>query len=119
MNRLWLTMLSTLGVCALLASDASAQNIITGPPGNYLRPGANVPFDGMPYSHRYGYFGTSPGISFASGMNRQQFEYLEYLDRVDRAIKFGYPLPKPYELTATEPRPRKRVRFGFGILFGR
>jgi hypothetical protein len=57
-----------------------------------LQPGAVIPHDGQPFSHRYGFFaGASP--YFAANYN--QFEYLDYLDRLDRAERFGYRLPTP------------------------
>jgi hypothetical protein len=56
-----------------------------------LQPGAVIPHDGLPFSHRYGFFaGSGPSYS-----NFNQLEYLDYLDRLDRAERFGYRLPTP------------------------
>jgi hypothetical protein len=59
-------------------------------PDRGVEVGAVAPYGGAPFSHRYN-FGTD--IDFVPGMPADKFAYLEYLDRVDRAIKFGYPIP--------------------------
>lgn len=70
-----------------------------------LQPGAVIPHDGLPFSHRYGYFaGSGPSYS-----NFNQLEYLDYLDRLDRAERFGYRIPTPPAfLTAPRCRPCER-----------
>lgn len=55
-----------------------------------LRPGVYVPYEGAPFSHRYFY---ETGSMLYYGFNTRNFSYLEYLDRVDRAEKFGYRIP--------------------------
>ncbi len=118
-------------LCAL--SSAQAQIVISG--GDFergLRPGYNIPHDGEPFSHRYGY---STGMSsFYFGGDGWRLGYLEYLDRQDRAEKFGYCVPYDcrYEFpaavpqavpvqqpilgeTVTEPAPVNNGRSGFGI----
>ena len=57
-----------------------------------LQPGAVIPGDGEPFSHRYGYYA---GPSFYIGGDYNHFEYMDYLDRLDRAEKFGYRIPDP------------------------
>jgi hypothetical protein len=57
-----------------------------------LQPGAAIPYDGAPFSHRYGFYS---GPSFYYGNSYDHFAYLDYLDRLDRAEKFGYRIPNP------------------------
>jgi len=57
-----------------------------------LAPGAVVPGDGEPFSERYNFYA---GPSFYFGMDNSQFQYMDYLDRLDRAEKFGYRIPAP------------------------
>ena len=57
-----------------------------------LQPGAVVPGDGEPFSHRYGFYA---GPSFYVGGDYNHFVYMDYLDRLDRAQKFGYRIPDP------------------------
>ena len=93
-------------LCFLCAvSAAHAQVFISG--GEFerqLRPGYNAPHDGQPFSHRYGY--STDMSSFYLGHQGWRLGYLEYLDRQDRAAKFGY-CPPPYdcryEFPAAEP----------------
>ena len=67
-----------------------------------LLPGAVVPHDGEPFSHRYGFFA---GSASYFGTNYNQLEYMDYLDRLDRAERFGYRLPTPPAFL-TAPRCR-------------
>jgi hypothetical protein len=80
------------GLCLLCAANTTpAQTIRGGDFERYLRPGYNSPSDGQPFSHRYGY---DPGMSsFYFHGDAYRLGYLEYLDRVDRAEKFGYCVP--------------------------
>lgn len=81
-----------------------------------LRPGVYVPYDGAPFSHRYAY---EPGSFLYYGFNARNFNYLEYLDRVDRAEKFGYRLPPdPFGHTPPTAGP-SRPLFGGGRGFFR
>jgi hypothetical protein len=59
-----------------------------------LAPGAVVPYQQYPFAHRYGFDG---GQAFAVtfGRSNAKLEYLEYIDRVERAEKFGYRIPAP------------------------
>jgi hypothetical protein len=89
-----------------LPATSSAQRIaIWG--GEYeraLRPGVYIPYDGAPFSHRYNYE-VGPLLYF--GVDSRQLIYLEYLDRVDRAQRFGYPIPpNPFD-----PVPRRNIIF--------
>jgi hypothetical protein len=53
-----------------------------------------VPYDGAPYSERYAYE-IGPVLYFGFGLSGQRLAYLEYLDRVERAERFGYRVPTP------------------------
>ena len=57
-----------------------------------LQPGAVIPGNGEPFSHRYNYY---VGPSFYIGGDYNHFVYMDYLDRLDRAEKFGYRIPDP------------------------
>jgi hypothetical protein len=68
-----------------------------------LAPGASVPYDGAPYSERYGFY-AGPAFYFGIGVGwgypntrcvASEFDYIEYIDRVERAEKFGYRIPPP------------------------
>lgn len=123
------------GLCILCAANtAHAQVIIYG--GDFergLRPGYNIPSNGEPFSHRYGYSTDMSSFYFGGGPNAGWLlGYLEYLDRQDRAAKFGYQ-PPPYDyryefpevhvqpstapIAEHDPAPpsHRRVGMGFGI----
>jgi hypothetical protein len=126
--RTFLASLCLLGAAGL----AQAQSISGGDFSRYLRPGYNFPSDGEPFSHRYGY-DTGMSYFYLNGNGRNLW-YLEYLDRVDRAEKFGYRVPydphfeghpvviehaapaAPAE-TVVEPAPvsHRRVGVGWGL----
>ena len=74
----------------------------TWPPGAYQPTNRDLPF-----SHRYGYYS---GPAWYFGMSGRQAFYLEYLDRVDRAERFGRPIPPPPAFL-TQPPCRRAVRF--------
>jgi hypothetical protein len=88
-----MTTLSRLGaallVCAGATQFASAQVITNGEIERGLRPGSPAGSD--PYTARYSY-GLGDAYFYVNG-NSKQLAYLDYLDRVDRAAKFGYPMP--------------------------
>lgn len=72
-------------------------------------PGTYHPNDNTPFSHRYSYgAGVAP-----FGCGAQNMLYMEYLDRIDRAEKFGYQLPPPPNLCPPACQPR----VGFGVGF--
>jgi hypothetical protein len=102
-------------VLAVPAGVASAQSI--GDVGNLPRVygpgGARIPND-EPFSHRYNY-GVSPHFYF-NGDARQMW-YQDYLDRLDRAERFGYcpPSGPRYWPAPKECRPRIGVGVGVGI----
>jgi hypothetical protein len=85
--------ITTLAIWVLSGAAAQAGVFIGwGEYDRALQPGASVPHDGEPFSHRYGYYA---GPSFYVGMDYNHFEYMDYLDRLDRAEKFGYRIPAP------------------------
>ena len=57
-----------------------------------LQPGAVTPYDGAPFSERYGYY-AGPMLYLGTGYDH--FVYMDYLDRLERAEKFGYRIPDP------------------------
>jgi hypothetical protein len=57
-----------------------------------LQPGAVVLHDGEPFSHRYGFYA---GPSSYYGGDANHLLYMDYLDRLDRAERFGYRMPTP------------------------
>jgi hypothetical protein len=97
------------------AGVARAQSFGSGEWERALRPGAYVPHDGAPFSHRYQY--GAPTVLYFNGDARRLW-YLDYLDRADRADRFGYrPPPEP----VFGPPCPSRVRFGVsaGFFFAR
>lgn len=69
----------------------------------------------VPFSERY-FYGTGPYI-YING-DAQRLRYLDYLDRVERAEKFGYAMPAdPFQAPA-EPSPAVRGFIGGGGGFG-
>jgi hypothetical protein len=96
-------------------TNAHAQVITNGEIERGLRfPGPT--HDGEPYAQRYSY-GLGQGILYFNGDARNLW-YLDYLDRADRAKKFGYRMPvDPYFPDATpEPtEPVVRPAIGFRI----
>jgi hypothetical protein len=76
-------------------------------------PGARSPYD-EPFSHRYNYY-SGPALYF-NGDAREMWQQ-DYIDRLDRAERFGYPIPHPpVELSDPYyPRPRLFGGARFGI----
>jgi hypothetical protein len=105
-NRAAATLIAIVA-CACATTASHAQFFIGSDSSDrQLLPGATVAHDGLPFSHRYGFFaGSSPYF----GVGYSQFEYLDYLDRLDRAERFGYRIPTPPAfLTAPRCRPCER-----------
>jgi hypothetical protein len=85
---------AALVLLAGVSQAAHAQVITDG----YIQRGLSYPgpanFDGEPYTQRYSY--RTGAYIFMNGDSRQTY-YLDYLDRADRARKFGYRMPiDPY-----------------------
>src|SRR5262245_53023784 len=106
----WVLLIAPLWLAPM---PLSAQVISSGDIERSLRPGANVPYDGAPFSHRYNY-GTGGFLYF--GGNAQQLWYYDYADRVQRAYRFGYQMPDdPFVTRPDLGNPNSRVRIGVGI----
>ena len=88
---------AALAAAFLVSSSAHAQSISSQDIERGLNPngGASrwIPYDGAPYSHRYNYNLGAGIVYFNDAPGR--IAYLDYLDKVDRAQKFGYPMPRP------------------------
>ncbi|HYT92152.1 MAG TPA: hypothetical protein VEL76_25785 [Gemmataceae bacterium] len=89
---------------AALPMQAGAQVFTNDHIDRGLRTGVWAPYDGMPYTQRYGY--NTGAFLYFNGSNRQLY-YLDYLDRLDRAEKFGYRRPAgPYDYPPGYPPHR-------------
>ena len=106
-----------LFVSAFFTSPPSvhAQNISSGEIERAFSPGAYVPNDGMPFSHRYNYY-SGPALYF-NGSSRQLWMQ-DYLDRVDRAARFGYCPPAPPRYL-TRPQCTPSTQVGVGVIIWR
>jgi hypothetical protein len=80
--------LSILGGWLAAAGQTSADTLSLwgADAGRAARPGAYVPYDGAPFSHRYNY--PEPSL-FLWGSYGRNFYLLEQLDRQERFEKFG------------------------------
>jgi hypothetical protein len=106
----------SLSLLGLFSSSVRAQYIGGGEAERGLRPGAHVPFEGVPYTQRYS-FDTAASFLFLNG-NAHTLWYLDYLDRADRADKFGY-CPPPDPFLYPSPPVAHPVRVGIGLGFFR
>jgi hypothetical protein len=106
------------GVCLVASASPAGAQVISGAEierGLNTTPNRNtIPYDGAPFSHRYGYDVMSPML-FLNGNSRGLY-YQEHLDRVDRAERFGYEMPHPPAALVNPPTP---LRYRFGLGFGR
>lgn len=110
-------------LCAVLVLFATqtvrAQVITSGEIERGLRY-RGISYDGEPYTQRYGY-GLDLAPVYLNGSS-QRLNYLHYLDKADRAAKFGYRMPiDPYFETPVEEEPSAepvavpvRAPIGFG-----
>lgn len=84
-------------------------------------PGGHAYMNDQPYSHRYNYGGTiSNGnlLQFYLNGDGRQLWHQDYLDRVDRAEKFGYQMPHRPLYGYPPHYDRPRLFHGGGIGFG-
>src|SRR5262245_46162803 len=105
-----------LSLAFLGARPAAAQHISGDEIDRAYRPGPYVPGDGMPFSHRYNYY-TGPSLYF-NGSARQMW-LQDYMDRVDRANRFGYcppPVPRYLQRPYCPPPPSQ---VGVGVIIVR
>jgi hypothetical protein len=92
--------LVTVCLWAALAAPAGAQVITSEPIDRGLRIGTYGPYEGVPYTQRYGY---KTGAMFYLGGDARQLYSLDYLDRLDRAERFGYAPPAPRRFAPPMP----------------
>ena len=84
---------------------AQAQVITNGEIERGLRFPGTTPFDGETYTQRYSQ-GLGAANVYLNGDSRRLY-YLDYLDRLDRAEKFGYRMPiDPFCETPPAPPPQ-------------
>jgi hypothetical protein len=83
---------AVLAVVIGVPSHGQAQAIWTPSNPQSWAPGAYQPRNEIPAFERYNYYA---GPAWYLGINGRQAAYLEYLDRVDRAERFGRPIPPP------------------------
>jgi hypothetical protein len=97
------------------AAIVQAQVIWGGEAERYFRPGTYTPYDGQSFQVQYGYDTGSPFLQFGAGnTTANQLRYLDYFDRLERAYKFGYPIPaSPYQYTP--PTATVYPQFGLGL----
>jgi hypothetical protein len=83
-----------LGCWTSVPGRAGAQVFSSAEIERGLRPGVYVPYDGAPVTQRYAY---QTGAFLYVGGSARQLYTLDYLDRLDRAERFGYrPPPDPF-----------------------
>jgi len=101
------------------ASISQGQGFGGGDYERGLRPGVLTPYDGIPYTQRYNYDTGSPVLYFnMSSQYKRDLLYLDYLDKLDRAHKFGYKIPQdPYLSGAADQVSRRHGRFCLGFGF--
>ncbi len=102
--------LTAMVITGTVTPSAFGQLITDGEIDRGLRYRNTTSWDGKPYTQRYA---DSVGPYFFLNPNTPQLQYLDYLDRYDRARKFGYPLPvdpffpepvpTPHEVASPEP----------------
>jgi hypothetical protein len=96
---LWTTVVpAALAWCFVTAGYSRAQNVsVAIVPQDYdrqLAPGAVVSPRQDPFPIQYGYY-YGPQLSVIFGRSYSKDAYIEYIDRVERAEKFGYRIPAP------------------------
>lgn len=107
-----------LSLC-VFARPAQAQIIWGGEAERGFRPGTYTPFDGAPIMERYNYGTGSFFYLGSSNLNSQRLNYLDYADRVERAYKFGYAVPRDPFSVPSAPPSATRSRVGLGLGFFR
>jgi hypothetical protein len=104
---------------AALASMSQGQGFGGGDYERGLRPGVLTPYDGIPYTQRYSYDTGSPVFYLnMSSQYKRDLLYQDYLDKLDRAHKFGYKIPQDPYVSGAADRVSRPGRFGFGLGFG-
>ena len=75
-------------------SRAEGISIVSPELDRALAPGAIISYQQNPFTERYSYY-AGPTLSITFGRCASKFDYVEYIDRVERAEKFGYRIPAP------------------------
>jgi hypothetical protein len=89
------------GALSLLSSPAAhAQRWGSPEIDRVYSPGAQVPYDGAPWTYQYNYTYSALYL----GSSGRSLAYADYLDRFNRALKFGYPIPRDPTLANRPPR---------------
>lgn len=105
----------TVGLLLAAGTPAFAQVISSPQIEDGLNPANQVYgstyHETMPFSHRYNYYG---GANLYFHGNPQRLWDLHYLDRLDRALTFGYDLPNP----PPQVHPMHPGRIGVGVGVG-
>lgn len=117
MNRFATALGAALLLFAGVVPNLNAQVITNGEIDRGLRFPHTATQDGEPYTARYSY-GLGYPFFYMNGSSTQ-LRYLDYLDKADRAQKFGYRPPvDPYfpDAAPQEQTYPERPRFGLGIL---
>jgi hypothetical protein len=114
---LWLGVI--LIVFGASATSVEAQAITNAEIERGLRFRGTPSYDGETYTQRYSY-GLGAAPFYLNGDSRQLY-YLDYLDRADRAEKFGYRMPVDPYFEAPPPVPTYtpvRGYIGIGAGYG-
>jgi hypothetical protein len=120
MHKLFAGALLGLAGWAALTSSGRGQGFGGGDYERGLRPGVLTPYDGINSRQRYSFdTGTSVFYLNMSSQYKRDLLYQDYLDKLDRAQKFGYRPPQdPYFSGAADRVSRRPGPFGFGLGFG-
>ena len=113
MQRMLAGALIALASLFLLPHSAWAQAAFTNGTIEWgLRPDVpRLPRDGMTYTEWYSY---NVGAPLMFGANPNQLWYMYYMDKLDRAQRFGYELPEGFDVGPPPPNPPQRP-FGLGL----
>jgi hypothetical protein len=105
-----------LGFCTF-TGNAQAQVIWGGEAERYFRPGTYLPNDGIIPQVQYGYSTNASFLQYGAGnFTGSRLNYLDYYDRLERAYKFGYPIPaSPYQSTPSTTYSPFGCGLGLGI----
>jgi hypothetical protein len=116
MQRILAPALLALAAWGAMTEAGRAQAFTNSQLEHALGPGTYVPRDGLPYTQWYSY---RTGALFYPGMNPRELIYQDYLDRLDRAQKFGYRIPQdPFTPGSPYYNAGRRGPGFFGLGFG-
>jgi hypothetical protein len=115
MHRTLICALTALASLSLLPMTAHAQVRAAFTNGYIewgLRPDVpRVPYDGAPFSEKYitSIYASAP---LMLGADPHRLWQMYYIDRIDRAQRFGYALPPIPDEAPPPPAPRRGLFFG-------